>query len=180
MKPAAITLGAALLASQLAGGASSVGAIRLSGGTIHVFVTPGNGAGGTILITGAIGDAGKTLNIDKDGKPDPNGDYGRLTFRAGTFEVNLTKLQAAENAMQPTVNPMTCSGYASVAEPVTAFGGTGAYKGIAGTVHITSLFGFILPRYASGAKKGQCNESDSAEPIAQYASVTGTGTVSFS
>ncbi len=180
MKLATVTIGVALLASQFSGGASTVGAARMSGGAVHVFVTPGNGAGGTILFAGAIGDSGKTMNIDKDGKPDANGNYGRITLHHGTFEVNLTKLQAAQNNAQPTINPANCSAYFSVAEPVTLSGGTGAYKGIAGTVHITSLFGFILPRYASGTKKGQCNGGDNAQPIAQYISVTGSGTVSFS
>jgi hypothetical protein len=179
MKLATITLGAAILVTQLFGGASVFGAGPMTGGMVHVFVTPSNGGANDILITGAIGDSGKSVNIDKGGKPNPNGNFGRVTLKHGTFEVDLTKLQAAQNNGQPTVNPMNCSGIFSVTEPVTFFGGTGAYKGIAGTVQITSEFGFILPKYTSGTKKGQCNESDNAEPVAQSASITGSGMVTF-
>jgi hypothetical protein len=48
-----------------------------------MFVTPGNGAAATILITGAIGDYGKTLTIDKNGKTDSNGNYVKMTLREG-------------------------------------------------------------------------------------------------
>jgi hypothetical protein len=134
----------------------------------------------TILFTGAIGDFGKSVNIDKNGKTDPNGNYGKITLKKGAFEVDLTKLQTASNNLQPTTNAMTCSASASVTEPVTVYGGTGLYKGIAGTVQVTQTYGFIGPIYAGGAKKGQCNMSDNVQPLAQQLSVTGTGTVHFS
>jgi hypothetical protein len=169
------------LGGLLFGGVSAVGAAAPAGGAIRVFVTPSNGGGvDPIVFTGAIGDFGKSVNIDKNGKTNPNGNYAKVTLKKGTFDVDLTKLQAASNNVQPTTNPMTCSASASVTEPVTLYGGTGLYKGIAGLVKITETFGFIGPVYASGAKKGQCNMSNSAQPLAQYVSITGTGTVKFS
>ena len=179
LRIAKTVLGVAVLGNLLFGAVCTVGAAAPMGGTVHVFVTPGNGAGGTIVITGAIGDYGTTRNIDKNGKPDPNGNYGKVSLKKGTFEVDLTKLQTATNNLQPPVDPTTCAGYASVSEPITILDGTGLYKGIAGTLHITSTFAFVMPTFTSGAKKGQCNESDSAQPLAQYVTVSGSGMVHF-
>jgi hypothetical protein len=41
------------------------------------------------------------------------------------------------------------------------------------------MFGAIFPRFTSGKTKGQCNESNSAQPLSQYAVITGSGSVSF-
>ena len=64
--------------------------------------------------------------------------------------------------------------------PVTLLDGTGLYSGITGTLHVTITEAFILPVYASGKNKGQCNESQNAQPVAAYGSIIGSGTVSFS
>jgi hypothetical protein len=81
--------------------------------------------------------------------------------------------------MQPTMYPATCSGVIAARGPITLSKGTGKYKGIAGTLQITETFAFVGSTYTSGAKKGQCNMSHDAPPAAQYASITGSGTVSF-
>jgi hypothetical protein len=51
-----------------------------AGGSVKIFVTPsatGNG-GGAVVITGAIGDYGKTTGkMDKNGKANKNGNYGK-------------------------------------------------------------------------------------------------------
>jgi hypothetical protein len=133
-----------------------------------------------VVITGAIGDFGTFLTIDKNGKADPSGNYVKITLKQGAFEIDSTMLNAAANKAQPTVTKATCSAYFSVSGPVTLLGGTGMYKGIAGTVKITQTFAIIFPRYTSGANKGQCNESANVQPIAQYGSITGAGTVRFS
>jgi len=68
---------------------------------------------------------------------------------------------------------------ASVSAPVTLLDGTGLYRGITGTLRVTITEAFILPVYATGKNKGQCNESQNAQPVAGYGSIMGTGTVSF-
>jgi hypothetical protein len=73
----------------------------------------------------------------------------------------------------------TCSASFSATAPVLVVSGTGLYTGVHGTVELTESFGFIGPRYATGAKKGQCNFSNSAQPIGQMGNVHGAGTVSF-
>ena len=151
-----------------------------AGGAVYVQATGSNGPAGTIIITGAIGDYGKTLSIDKDGKTDSNGNYVRITLQKGTFEVNSTILNAKTNHAQPMVNRATCSFHFAGTGPVTLFNGTGLYKGIKGKVLITISFGGVGSLYKSGPHKGQCNMSNNAPALAQYGSITGPGTVSFS
>jgi len=140
-----------------------------------VFVTPGNGQGnGTIVITGAIGDFGTTHSVHVHGDT-----YAYATLQHGKVEFNLTKINAMTNNASPKIDAATCSGALTVSAPVPVVGGTGLYKGVHGTIELTESFGFIGPRYATGAKKGQCNLSSSAQPLAQKGSVHGAGTVSF-
>ena len=148
-----------------------------AGGSVKMFVTPGNGAAATILITGAIGDYGKTLTIDKNGKTDSNGNYVKMTLQKGMIELNSSTLNTKANSSRPTLYKATCSAQLSVTGPVTPFNGTGLYKGITGTLNITETYAFIAPLSTSGENKGQCNLS--AQPISEYSSITGSGTVSF-
>ena len=150
------------------------------GGAINVFVTPSNdGIHGPIVITGAIGDYGQTLNMDKNGKTDAKGNYVMITLQKGTFEINITALNAKTKNAQPTVDKATCSFQFSGTGPVTLFKGTGLYKGISGTVNIAITFAGVGPLFKSGKNKGQCNLSNSAQPLAQYGSIKGTGMVKF-
>jgi hypothetical protein len=149
-------------------------------GKIHVLATSqGNGAGGTILITGAIGDSGKTLSINKAGKKDVNGEYVKITLTKGTFRVNATKLDTKASHATPSFNSATCSAELSVPGPVTLSDGTGAYASIGGTVNVTITEGFVLPRFTSGAHKGQCDTSNAATPSASLLLINGSGTVTF-
>jgi hypothetical protein len=165
------------------GGASAFGSTSAStpaGGPVYVHATGSNGPAGTIVITGAIGDYGKTLSIDKNGKTDNNGNFVRITLKKGTFEVNSTVLNAKTNHAQPMVDKATCSFRFTGTGPVTLFNGTGLYQGIKGKVNITISFGGVGSLYKSGPHKGQCNMSNNAPLVAQYGSITGPGTVSFS
>lgn len=119
------------------------------------------------------------VHIDKNGKTDVNGNYAKVTLKKGGFEVNLTTINAAGNAVQPKITTTTCTAYASVSAPITLFNGTGLYAGITGTVKLNETYAIIMPKYASGAKLGQCNMSDNAQPVAQYVAIMGSGTVSF-
>ena len=177
------TLGVALVGSLLCGGTPTTAAGMPAGGPIQVFVTPDLTPGspnGTIVVTGAIGDYGTTLSIDKNGKTDANGNFEKITLKKGTFEVDTTTLNALANKVQPTMNTATCSGFGTVVAPTTLLDGTGLYAGISGVVKIVETFAFIGPKYTTGAKKGQCNMSNNAQPLAQYGSIIGTGKVKFS
>jgi len=168
---------AALVSACLASGASMP-----AGGAVRLFATPvaNSPIHTTVLFTGAIGDHGQALTINKDGAADANGDYVKVTLKEGGFEINSTTLNAKANNARPASNNTTCSAALSVTGPVSLFDGTGLYTGIGGTLSITETFAFLGPRYTSGAKQGQCNESNSAQPVAEYSSITGTGTVKFS
>ena len=178
-----VVVSAAVLGSVLLGGSPAFAATALSapaGGSVKLFATPSDGLHATILMTGAIGDYGNALTIDKNGRPDPNGSYVKVTLQKGGFEINSTTLNAKANKAQPTFNTATCSAALSVAGPVTLFNGTGLYTGVAGTLTVNETAAFILPRYTSGKNKGKCNTSNNAQPVKQYASIIGTGTLSFS
>jgi hypothetical protein len=165
-------LGALALAAVVS--VSAAGAATMPpGGAIRIFVTPSpSGTGGTIIVAGAIGDYGHTSPVKKG--------IGEAILKKGTFDVNLSILQRRLNNAPPTLeNRATCSFVFAATGPVMIADGTGLYKGIKGTATITESFAGIGPRYASGPKKGQCNMSNNANPIAQWASVTGVGAISF-
>ena len=134
------------------------------------------------MVTGAIGDYGKTTpETDKNGTTNPKGNYGKFVLQKGTIEANLTAFNAKEQSLgsQSPINPATCSMKASATAPVMLFNGTGLYQGITGTVNLSVTFAVVLARYTSGKNKGKCNESNNANPVAQWGSITGSGSVSF-
>jgi hypothetical protein len=171
-----------ILAAAVGGGSAlaSRAANTPAGGAVYIHATGNNGPAGTIIITGAIGDYGTTLNIDKDGKTDNNGNYVKITLHKGTFEVNSAALNAKTNHARPIFDTTTCSFRFAGTGPVTLFNGTGLYKGIKGKVLITISYGAVGSLKKSGPHKGQCNLSNNAPTLAQYAAITGPGTVSFS
>jgi hypothetical protein len=169
----------AVAAAALAASAGATRAVQ-HGGMIGVYATPSMSGPGKILFTGAIGDSGTATSIDKNGKVNPNGGYVKIVLKHGGFEVNMVALNKKANSAPPTTDSkVTCSSSFSVSGPVTVFNGTGMYAGISGVARITETFAGIGPRYTSGPKKGQCNASNNAPPIAFFASVIGSGTVAF-
>ena len=181
MRIAGAIAGTMILAAVVSGGSAfaSRTANMPAGGAVYLHATGNNGPAGTIIITGAIGDYGKTLSVDKNGKTDNNGNFVKITLHQGTFEVNSTALNAKTNHAQPVFNKTTCSFHLSGTGPVTFFNGTGLYEGIKGKALITVSFGAVGARYKSGSHKGQCNLNQNTPPLVQYASITGPGTVSF-
>jgi hypothetical protein len=173
-------LGAAVLGGTLLGGAAWGAAAPTSrtGGTVEVFAESQT-SGGRVGLTGAIGDSGTTTPVNAKGKADPNGNYVRFNLRLGTFEVNLSAFQGK---VSPSVNPTNCSAVVPLTSPTPSpvFGGTKAYKGISGTFKLNFTLAIVLPKYASGAHKGQCNVSSSAKQTGQLGIVTGSGVVAYS
>jgi hypothetical protein len=156
-----VLMGGLTLASAAASAQSSS-----SGGSIQVWLTPSlTGNGGKILITGAIADYGLTK-----GKKS-----GQAVLKKGTIKVNLKQFNAATNAVNPTINPSNCSTSFTASAPVPIVSGTWAYAGITGSFTLTAQYAFILPK----TKSGSCNTSNNANPISQYGSVSGSGTVSL-
>ena len=174
---AAVALTGALLSVATAANTASTPA----GGRIQLQATAGDSAYGTIVIAGAIGDYGKTRSMNKNGKTNTNGNFVEITLKKGSFEVDSTAFnKKTENAPATVNNKSTCSFGFAASGPVTLFNGTGLYKGISGRVTITINFVGVGPRLTSGPKKGQCNPSNNAKPLASAGIITGLGTVKFS
>jgi hypothetical protein len=154
-------------------GAGANGAGMPKGGLIRFYVTPGNGQGnGTIVVVGAIGDYGKTTKQVAG--------FGKALLHKGTFKVNLNAISKAMNTAKPLLeNTTTCTFVASATAPAAISNGTGAYKGISGTLMITETFAGYGPFYTTGAQKGKCNLSPNTNPTAQWGAVTGLGTVKY-
>jgi hypothetical protein len=172
----------ALLGSLPWSGAPAALAATPAGGQFRLYGTPDlskNGASGTVVLAGAIGDFGTYLEVDRDGTPDSNGNFLRVTLKKGGFVVDITKVIAAGSKVVPTINKATCSAYASASAPATLLKGTGHYTGIAGNLKVTDAFALVWHTFATGARKGQCDSTGNAQPIAQYGSIEGVGTVSF-
>jgi hypothetical protein len=174
--------GLTILASLLLGGATAFGSsapTHPAAGRINVFyAAQGLSGKAAVTITGAIGDYGTAVSVDKDGTPDPNGNYSKLTLKQGTFQLNATALDAKFASTKPTTYLTTCSGQETGTSPVKVLAGTGAYKGITGTVKATFTGAFIIPRDKTGSHAGQCNTKAPA-PLGAFTVVTGSGEISF-
>jgi hypothetical protein len=174
----AVKVLAAVTALTSVGGAGSaaLAAAKPAGGPIQVFVSSIGNVKAKILFTGAIGDYGTALTVNKSGKVDPNGDYQKVTLKKGGFWVNATALDKKLSQVTPVVNSATCSVVVSGSAQTTVYRGSGAYAGISGRVKITVIFAGIAPRLPSGA----CNAGPNVHVRGQYQSITGTGRVAFS
>jgi hypothetical protein len=173
-----------VMASTVALGAAGVAAASAStapkAGTVHVWVTPGKGAVDQIVLTGAIGDYGTATSMDKNGTVDANGAYVKINLQDGTFMVNAVKLNQVLAKVAPTIDKTSCSAWGTGSGPITLYDGSGSYAGISGTLTMTTSFAVVFPRYATGTKKGQCNFSNNAQPVATFiGDLTGSGPVSF-
>jgi hypothetical protein len=158
---------------MLIGAGANAAGMMPKGGPIRIYVVPGNGQGnGTIVVVGAIGDYGKTTK--------QVGGFGKALLHKGTFMVNLKAITKAINHAKPLVeNLTTCTFVFGATAPAAISNGTGAYKGISGTLMLTETFAGYGPYYTTGAHKGKCNTSNNATPTAQWGSVTGGGTVKY-
>ncbi|HXR54417.1 MAG TPA: hypothetical protein VN793_05150 [Acidimicrobiales bacterium] len=149
-----------------------------AGGVVNVFAESNGSKPGRVVLTGAIGDSGSTLNVNAKGKADSKGTYIKLTLKQGTVEANLSVLYKLVDSASPTFSAATCSVYFAATSPVPLVVGTGAYHGVTGSVTLTFTVAAVLPRYASGKNKGQCDVS--ANPTGEQVLVTGSGTIAFS
>jgi hypothetical protein len=176
--------GAATLAA-LAGVAAivvaSASAAAPEGGKVELWASAGNSGSQHVVFVGAIGDYGKAINVNKNGKPSPNGNFVKMKLQKGTFMLDVTAVNKAVNSAGATPQVeghTTCSAAFTGSGEVTFLNGTGQYKGISGTANVTITFGGVGGHYKSGPKKGQCKQGDPSPP-ASFGFVTGQGTVNF-
>jgi hypothetical protein len=178
MRVVKLALVVGVLAGLTIAGSTALASSAPAGGPIRVFVTETSPVKSKITVTGAIGDYGTALSVNKNGKPNPNGNYEKITLKQGGFWVNGTALNKLKT--KPQVNKATCSFSFTGSAPTTVFNGTGLYAGISGTVKITVTFAAIAPRFKTGAHAGQCNFGNKAPALGQYQSIEGAGNVKFS
>ena len=164
MKRMIVVLCVATSVLLVSGAVALAGDSAGSGGEIHVYgVNTGGGNSNQIIITGAIAARGETHNVSEN--------IGMVTTPDGTFKVNLRELNHAPGT--GGLNGKTCSGAFMVAAPITLFDGTGAYKGIRGTIELKETFAAIVPRTDNGTCNGNANPSTSVSFF------QGAGSVSF-
>lgn len=171
-----------MLRKLVAGAAVAVGLAAVptvasaapTSGTVHLYSPGTESATNPVVVVGAIGDYGKAVTYNAKGKPDSNGmAYVILTLKNGTVRGSLHQLAALEQKFQPTFSQTTCSGEGSITGPVVLSDGTGAYKGITGTLQITETFAFVAPKTSAG----KCSDKD--VPAGDFGVITGVGTVTI-
>jgi hypothetical protein len=177
-KAVTATLGIAILGSVIFGVSAAFGSSAPSTraeGSVNGYLgskdsSPNPSAGGIILMTGAIGDYGRTTGI-KGQKA-----LSLVKLQKGTFELKGDTLTSARTL---TRNSSTCSYSHSENVRLTVLDGTGLYAGISGTLNITVNYARVDRLYTTGSHKGQCSLSLTAVPYSQFETGIGTGTVSF-
>ncbi len=153
-----------------------------AGGAFRVFGSGnGLGGGGTVLLTGAIGDHGHSKSVDKAGKTSANGGYVKLVLSQGTLTLKKQTLDQSitKSFRAAALNKATCSFSVSGSGKLPITAATGKYAGATGSAHVTVAIGLIEPRFKSGSKAGKCNFSNSATPVSSRQIVYGTGHVNF-
>ena len=146
---------------MLLGGAPAFAATPSTpaGGSIRIYAVPNGNGGGPIVITGAIGDYGRTLTINKNGTPDPNnGNYVKVTLHKGTFEVNKTTRSTRRRTSlgsQTRFDKATCSMAASVSASHNPARRHGPLRGDRRDAKRHHTEGFILP----------CNDRQGQGPV---------------
>lgn len=172
--------GIALLSSGVLGAVGTTTSATTTSGAVKVFVTPNDTTTpkhpGKVLLTGAIGDYGTVTSINATGKATKNGEYRLLKLKKGTIVVNITSFQQKLSSAfsSPTaLDTATCSLAVSASAPVDIARGSKSYAGITGSFTMTGVFAGITPR----AKSGGCTTKTTTPPVATYAMITGSGTV---
>jgi len=141
-----------------------------AGGPVQLYEADTELAGslGTVILTGAITDHGH----DHQGV-DPTGTINKLVLSKGSFEINVGDLG---NLLTFTPDPnkgCSADGSATAPIPIVAGSGTGAYKGISGTLKTTASVAFIVPRLANDG----CDTNATRYPGVLIAN--GAGTISY-
>jgi len=163
----------ALAASVLlVAGVTGASASTPTGGALQFWATPTTAGANNLVIAGAIGDYGTSLNIDLNGKTNAKGSYAEITLQKGTFRINQTAFNTAANKASFPIDKATCSSEGSITAPAPVSNGTGLYKSISGRVRITLTLVWIVSRSSSG-------KCDGTKVLFHSEYLTGTGTVSF-
>jgi len=111
----------------------------------------------TFVATGLFTDAGTTGS-------------NKVTLSKGSFIVNNSKLTG-----KSSISKKTCFFIDTFGGSIGLQGGTGAYKGISGTLSLSGKVYGVWPRLKSGA----CDEASNAHSLELVGEFSGSGTVSL-
>lgn len=169
---AVLVVSVAVIAGTAAALAASSGG---AGGPFRVFAVANHaGPGSRVLLTGAIGDHGRSELVTKSGRVSNTGHYVRLVLSRGTITFKTTGLHNALGRLFRGVvtNRATCSLSVTARGTLSIVSGTGHYAGVGGSARITVAIGYIFRR-----RHGRCYGGTG--PTAAEQIVYGTGTASF-
>ena len=165
-----------ILMTLVGGGALAAFAATSAGspsGAVHIYETSNHGprSPGTVVITGAVNDAGvgyATGNVTAGGK---------MMLSKGSIKdvPSPTFISREQDIFGAAVNPPGCAVVGTITGPVKIVGGTGAYAGITGTFNATYTVAAVLTR----RKNGTCDTGHGVRPIGAAIFIRGSGTVSF-
>jgi hypothetical protein len=140
-------------------------------GAIHVYETSTHGpsAPGTIVITGAINDAGvgsATGVAQAD---------GTITLSQGSIKVapSSTFISREQDFFGRAVHPPGCATSGAFTGPVKIVGGTGAYAHISGIINARDTVAAILPKL----KNGTCDTANKVRPVGAVIFISASGSV---
>lgn len=158
---------ASVLALVSGNGTASAGTTAKSG-VVHIYEVGGISNTDTDVFTGLFTDHG----VDHTGALD-HGNVNKIVLAHGTFEANIAALLSRVKAVSSTSGG--CSVVLRSTAPVPLSHGTGAYRGIHGSVTVTLVNAMIFAK-----KHGSCPANpETATPIAEVVSAIGSGHVSL-
>lgn len=165
----AVTCAAAAGVLALAAGSAVASAgTATHSGVLHLYEVGGVSNTDTDVFTGVFTDHG----VDHVSALD-HGNVNKIVLSRGTFEANIATLLRKVKAVSSASGG--CSVVLHSTAPVQISAGTGAYKGIHGSVTVTLVNAMIFAK-----KNGKCPaDPQTATPIGEVVSAIGSGHVSF-
>lgn len=145
---------------------------QATSGTEHFWVSDFNpktlASPTAIVATGLFTDAGKIVGKGP-------------VYKGAIFDIDLSKGTIVANKWHKAhfhydLNASTCLVTQTLSGSTILESGTGAYKGISGTISIGGVAYAVLPRL----KSGKCNQSSSAVPLAVVGMLSGSGKAAIS
>ncbi len=158
---------AGLLAFASGNAVASAGTATKSG-VLDLYEVGGVSNTDTDVFTGLFTDHGVDHVMALD-----HGNVNKIVLTHGTFEANIATLLSRVKAVSSTSGG--CSVVLRSTAPVELSHGTGAYRGIHGTVTVTLVNAMIFAK-----KHGSCPANpETATPIGEVVSALGSGRVSL-
>jgi hypothetical protein len=147
-----------------------------SGGKVNLTSFSNNdGPTSKVVLTGSIGDYGSAVRMSTGGSLKDS--ELKLEMTRGSFRLDIAVIESelvkSAGSGFPT-NQATCSGLLDVtaASPIVSGSGTGAYRGIHGTFHLTVSINEV-------ESWPVCPKTDTSPYLSQTAFITGSGLVSL-